>query len=56
MLFSPQMAHLLDDTPRRRHTPAAPRRRRELLRGLRIPRRSKRAVAAGRLLNRPQPR
>ena len=39
MLFSPQMAHLLA-TSRRRATPAAPRRRRALLRGLRFPRRT----------------
>ena len=55
MLFAPQMADLLANP--RRHAPAAPRpHSRDLLRGLRFPRRSKRAVAAGRLLNRPQPR
>jgi hypothetical protein len=52
MLFDPQMAQLLaSSAKRRRHAPAAPRRsRRVLLRGLRFPRRSRRAVAAGRLL------
>jgi hypothetical protein len=54
MLFSPQMAQLLATSAKRRpHAPAAPRNRRELLRGLRFPRRSRRAVAAGRLLLRP---
>ena len=56
MLFAPDMAHLLANASRRRLTPAAPRRRRALLRGLWFPRRSKRAVAAGRLLTRPAPR
>lgn len=51
MLFAPDIAYLLATTSRRRRTPAAPRRRRALLRGLRFPRRSKRAVAAGRLLS-----
>ena len=51
MLFDPQMAQLLANPARRRpHTPAAPRSRRVLLRGSRFPRRSRRAVAAGRLL------
>lgn len=49
MLFAPQMAHLL--ATRRPHAPAAPRRRRVLLRGLRPPHRSPRAVAAGRPLS-----
>jgi hypothetical protein len=54
MLFDPQMAQLLASSARhRRHTPAAPRTRRDLLRGLRFPRRSRRAVAVGRLLFRP---
>jgi hypothetical protein len=60
MLFSPQMAQLLAASAKRRpHTPAAPRVRRDLLRGLRFPRRSWRAAAAGRLLprlHRPQSR
>ena len=60
MLFAPQMAQLLA-TPakRRRRAPAAPRTRRTLLSGLRFPRRSGGAVAAGRLLlraDRPQSR
>jgi hypothetical protein len=52
MLFDPQMAQLLARPSRRgRQTPAAPRSpRRPLLSGLRFPRRSRRAVAAGRLL------
>ena len=52
MLFDPQMAQLLArPARRRRQTPAAPRSpRRVLIRGLRFPRRSRRAVAAGRLL------
>ena len=51
MLFDPQMAQLLArSTQRRPQAPAAPRTRRALLRGLRFPRRSRRAVAAGRLL------
>jgi hypothetical protein len=55
MLFAPQMAQLLATSANRRpHAPAAPRTRRALLRGLRFPRRSRRAVAAGRLLTRPQ--
>ena len=56
MLFDPQMAQLLATAPKRRpHAPAAPRTpRRDLLRGLRFPRRRRRAVAAGRLLARPQ--
>lgn len=53
MLFAPQMAQLPATTSRRRpHAPAAPHARRDLLRGLRPPRRSRRAVAAGRLLPR----
>jgi hypothetical protein len=53
MLFAPQMAQLLADSAKRRpQAPAAPRTRRDLLRGLRFPRRSRRAVAAGRLLSR----
>ena len=58
MLFSPQMAHLLANSARRRpQAPTAPRSSRDLLRGLRFPRRIRRAVAAGRLLTavqRPQ--
>ena len=55
MLFDPQMAQLLARSPKRRpQAPAAPRTRRVLLRGLRFPRRIRRAVAAGRLL--PLPR
>ncbi len=56
MLFDPQMAQLLATSARRRpQTPAAPRTpRRSLLSGLRFPRRRRRAVAAGRLLARPQ--
>ena len=51
MLFAPQMAQLLATSAKRRlHAPAAPRRRRTLLSGLRFPRRSGSAVAAGRLL------
>jgi len=51
MLFAPQMAQLLATTAKRRpQAPAAPRSPRDLLRGLRFPRRSRRAVAAGRLL------
>jgi hypothetical protein len=52
MLFDPQMAQLLASSAKRRpHSPAAPRRpRRALLSGLRFPHRSRRAVAAGRLL------
>ncbi len=55
MLFAPQMAQLLATSPRRPQSPAAPRTpRRDLLRGLRFPHRSGRAVAAGRLLYRTQ--
>ena len=51
MLFDPQMAQLLANSAKRRpQAPAAPRNRRSLLSGLRFPRRSRRAVAAGRLL------
>jgi hypothetical protein len=51
MLFAPQMAQLLAASRSRRPAPAAPRtRRRTLLSGLRFPRRTRRAVAAGRLL------
>ena len=54
MLFAPQMAQLLATPARRRpHAPAAPRTTRVPLRGLRFPRRRRRAVAAGRLLTRP---
>jgi hypothetical protein len=54
MLFAPQMAQLLATHDRRRtQAPAAPRTARDLLRGLRFPRRSPRAMAAGRLLTRP---
>jgi hypothetical protein len=58
MLFAPQLAQLLATTATRRpQAPAAPRSpRRTLLSGLRFPRRTRRAVAAGRLLipaNRP---
>jgi hypothetical protein len=53
MLFDPQMAQLLATSAKRRpHAPAAPRTPRVLLRGLRFPRRTRRAVAAGRLLPR----
>lgn len=55
MLFYPQMAQLLASPARHRpQAPAAPRIPRVLLRGLRFPRRTRRAVAAGRLLARPQ--
>jgi hypothetical protein len=55
MLFYSQMAQLLASSAKRRpQTPAAPRIPRVLLRGLRFPRRRRRAVAAGRLLARPQ--
>ena len=55
MLFDPKMAQLLATSVKRRpHAPAAPRTPRDLLRGLRFPRRRRRAVAAGRLLTRPQ--
>ena len=55
MLFAPQMAQLLATSAKRRQqTPAAPRTPRDLLRGLRFPRRTRRAVAAGRLLTRLQ--
>jgi hypothetical protein len=54
MLFAPEMSKLLaTSSPRRPHAPAAPRSRRDLLRGLRVPHRRKRAAAAGRLLPRP---
>jgi hypothetical protein len=55
MLFAPQMADLLANP--RRHAPAAPRpHSRDLLRGLRSPRRSQDARAARRLLPaRPAP-
>jgi hypothetical protein len=57
MLFAPQMAQLLATPARRRpQSPAAPRTRRVLLRGLRFPRRRGRAWAVGRLLHRAQPR
>jgi len=60
MLFSPQMAQLLASSARSRpQAPAAPRTPRDHLRGSRFPRRSRRAVAAGRLLfrlQRPQSR
>ena len=53
MLFAPPMAQLLaKSSTSRRRAPAAPRTRRDLLRGLRLPRRSGSAVAAGRLLSR----
>lgn len=53
MLFAPDMSKLLaTSSPRRPHAPAAPRSRRDLLRGLRVPHRRKRAAAAGRLLPR----
>ena len=56
MLFDPQMAQLLATSAKRRpQTPAAPRTHRVLLRGLRFPRRTRSAVAVGRLLPR-QPR
>jgi hypothetical protein len=51
MLFAPQMAQLLArSTESRPHPPAAPRPHRDLLRGLRFPRRNRNAAAAGRLL------
>ena len=63
MLFAPQMAQLLATSAKRRpQPPTAPRARRDLLRGLRFPRRTGRAWAVGRLLrraprpHRPQPR
>lgn len=57
MLFAPQMAQLLATSAKRRpQSPAAPRTRRVLLRGLRFPRRIGRARAVGRLLHRPAPR
>ena len=53
MLFDPQMAQLLATSAKRRpQAPAAPRTPRVLLRGLRFPRRTRRAVAVGRLLPR----
>jgi hypothetical protein len=55
MLFDPQMAQLLATSAKRRpQTPAAPRVRRDLLRGLRLPHRTGYAAAVGRLLARPQ--
>ena len=57
MLFDPKMAQLLATSAKRRpQSPAAPRTRHALLRGLRFPRRSGRARAVGRLLHRPAPR
>ena len=57
MLFAPQIAQLLArPASRRPQAPTAPRTRRDLLRGLRFPHRSGRAVAVGRLLHRPRPR
>jgi len=54
MLFAPQMAQLPAISARHRpHAPAAPRTPRDLLRGMRFPRRRRRAVAAGRLLAGP---
>jgi hypothetical protein len=56
MLFPPQMAQLLAHSAasRRQAPAAAPRPRRALLGGPRFPRRSRRVVAAGRLLVRVQ--
>jgi hypothetical protein len=55
MLFAPEMAQLLAHSARSRpQAPAAPRTRRAPLSGLRFPRRTRRAVAAGRLLVRVQ--
>jgi hypothetical protein len=52
MLFAPQIAQLLArPSGHRRHAPTAPRTRRVLLRGLRLPLRSGRAAAVGRLLH-----
>ena len=60
MLFAPQMAQLLATSAKRRlHAPTAPRVRRDLLRGLRLPHRTGRVAAVGRLLtqtHRPQSR
>jgi hypothetical protein len=52
MLFNAQIASLLVTTPpdRHRHTSAAPRPRRRLLSGLRLPHRARGAAAAGPLL------
>ena len=49
MLFAPQMAQLLATAAKRRpHAPAAPRTpRRDLLRGLRLPRRRRRGWRQG---------
>jgi hypothetical protein len=53
MLFAPQIAQLLArPSSRSPQAPTAPRKRRDLLRGLRFPHRSGRAVAVGRLLRR----
>jgi len=53
MLFAPQMADLLATQRHRRPpAPAAPRRRRSSLRGLRLPHRIRSVVAAGRFLAR----
>jgi hypothetical protein len=53
MLFAPQIAQLLaGPSGSRRQAPTAPRTHRELLRGLRFPRRSGSAAAVGRLLRR----
>jgi hypothetical protein len=52
MLFAPQMSHLLAAHLRRPHAPTAPRNRRDLLRGLRFPRRSGRAEAVRRFTQR----
>jgi len=53
MLFAPQIAQLLArPSGHRLQAPTAPRTRRDLLRGLRFPRRSGSAVAVGRLLHR----
>jgi hypothetical protein len=52
MLFAPHMSHLLAAHLRRPHAPTAPRNRRELLRGLRFPRRSGRAAAVRRFTQR----
>jgi hypothetical protein len=55
MLFPPQMAQLLAASAKAgRHAPTAPRTRRDLLRGLRLPHRNRRVVAVGRLLPPPQ--
>ena len=53
MLFAPQIAQLLArPASPREQAPTAPRTRRVLLRGLRLPLRSGRAEAVGRLLQR----